>query len=139
MSELNLHKTEISAEDGTRIRLVYDPEADILDIFFGENEPATGVELTDQILLRFNQKTKRAISLMMLDFSILTERTEYGPRSYPLDKLAELPEDMQELVLQLVTTLPVSRFLKLSHFQVSPTEHIPLTYVDLQPVTTVAQ
>jgi hypothetical protein len=134
MNELNLYKTEISAEDGTPIRLVYDQETDILDIFFGENEPATGVELTDQILLRLNQKTKRAISLMVLDFSILTERTEYGPRSYPLDKLDELPEDMQELVLQLVTTLPVSQFLKLSHFQVSSTERVPLTYVELQPV-----
>jgi hypothetical protein len=134
MNKLNLYKTEISAEDGTPIRLVYDQEADILDIFFGKNEPATGVELTDQILLRLNQKTKRAISLMVLDFSILTQRTEYGPRSYPLNKLDELPEDMQELVLQLVTTLPVSQFLKLSHFQVSPTERVPLTYVELQPV-----
>ncbi len=138
MNKLNLYKTEISAEDGTPIRLIYDQEADILDIFFGENEPATGVELTDQILLRLNQKTKRAISLMVLDFSILTERTEYGPRSYPLDKLDELPEDMQELVLQLVTTLPVSQFLKVSHFQVSATERVPLTYVESQPVMAVA-
>ena len=138
MSELNLYKTEITAQDGTPVRLVYDQEADILEIFFGENEPATGVELTDQILLRLNQKTKRAISLMVLDFSILTERTEYGPRSYPLDKLDDLPEDMQELVLQMVTSLPVSQFLKLSHFQTSPTEHVPLTYVESQPTMAVA-
>ena len=138
MNELNLYKTEISAEDGTPIRLVYDHEADILDIFFGENEPSTGVELTDQILLRLNLNTKRAVSLMVLDFSILTERTEYGPRSYPLNKLDELREDMQELVLQLVTTLPVSQFLKLSHLQVSSTERVPLTYVEAQPVMAAA-
>ncbi len=138
MSELNLYETEFSAQDGTPVRLVYDQEADILDIFFAENEPATGVELTDQILLRLNQKTKRAVSLMVLDFSILTERTEYGPRSYPLDKLDDLPEDMQTLVLQLVTTLPVSQFLKLSHFQVSPTKRVPLTYVESPPLMAVA-
>lgn len=138
MNELNLYKTEISAEDGTPIRLVYDHKADILDIFFGENEPSTGVELTDQILLRLNLNTKRAVSLMVLDFSILTERTEYGPRSYPLNKLDELREDMQELVLQLVTTLPVSQFLKLSHLQVSSTERVPLTYVEAQPVMAAA-
>ena len=138
MNELNLYKTEITAEDGISIRFVYDQEADILDIFFGDNEPATGVELTDQILLRLNQKTKRAVSLMILDFSILTERTEYGPRSCPLDKLAELPEAMREVVLQLVTTPPVNRFLKMSHFQASSTEHVPLTYVEAQPIMTVA-
>jgi hypothetical protein len=138
MSELNLDKIEITARDGTPVRLVYDQEADILEIFFGENELATGVELTDHIILRLNQKTKRAISLTLLDFSILTERTEYGPRSYPLDKLDELPEDLRELALQLVTSIPVSQFLKLSHFQASPTERVPLTYVESQPAMAAA-
>ncbi len=135
MSTLNLYKTDITALDGTPVRLVYDPEADILEIFFGENEPATGVELTDHIVLRLNQQTKRALSLLILDFSILTERTEYGPRSYPLDKLEDIPEDLRELVLRLVTSMPVSQFLKISHFQASSTERVPLTYVEAQPVT----
>lgn len=138
MSQLNLYKTEITANDGTPVRLVYDQEADILEIFFGENEPATGVELTDHIILRLNQKTKRAVSLLLLDFSVLTERTEYGPRSYPLGKLDEWPEDLRELVLQLVTSMPVSQFLKVSYFQASPTERVPLTYVESQPAVTVA-
>ena len=105
----------------------------LLEIFFGVNEPATGVDLTDHIVLRLNQQTKRAISLMLLDFSILTERTEYGPRSYPLDTLNDLPEDLRELVLQLITSMPVGQFLKVSHLQVSPTERVPLTYVESQP------
>ncbi len=66
MSELNLYRTETTASDGTSVRLVYDQEADILEFFFGENEPATGVELTDDIVLRLNQQTRRAISLMLL-------------------------------------------------------------------------
>lgn len=78
MSELNLYKTEITANDGTPVRMVYDQEADILEFFFGENEPATGVELTEHIVLRFNKKTRRAVSLMVDNFSILTERTGYG-------------------------------------------------------------
>ncbi len=65
------------------MRFVYDQEADILEIFFGENESATGVELTDYIILRLNQQTRRAISLTLLHFSILTERTEYGVESHP--------------------------------------------------------
>ena len=138
MSALNLYKTDIAAYDGTPVRLVYDQEADILEIFFGANEPATGVDLTDHIILRLNQQTKRAMSLMLIDFSILTERTEYGPRSYPLDKLYDLPDDLRELVLQLVTSMPVSQFLKVSHFQASPTECVPLTYVESQPSVPVA-
>jgi len=56
--------------------------------------------------------TKRALSLLLLHFSILSEQTEYGPRSFPLDKVEQLPEVMKELVLRLITSLPVSQFLK---------------------------
>ncbi len=138
MSEINFSESVMTATDGTPVRLVYDQEADILEIFFGTNEPATGVELTDHIILRLNQQTKRAMSLLLIDFSILTERTEYGPRSYPLNTLDDLPESLRELVLQLVTSLPVSQFLKVSHFQASPTERVPLTYVEAQPSMAMA-
>jgi len=130
MSELKLHRSEMLAANGEKVRLVYDEDADMLDIFFGENEPATGVELTDHILLRLNQKTRHAVSLTICHLSILTERTEYGPRSFPLDNLDELPEDLRELTIRLATTAPVNQFLKLSHFQESPTKRVPLTYVE---------
>lgn len=130
MSDLKLQKTEIRAINGETIRLVYDESGDILDIFFGENTPATGIELTENILLRLNSTTGRAISLTMLHFSILTEQTEYGPRNYPLDKLEELPENLRELVVRVLTTMPVNQFLKLSHFQESPTKRIPFAYIE---------
>jgi len=136
MGKAEFYQTKTIASDGTLVRFVYDQEADIMEIFFGENEPATGVELTDHIILRLNKQTRRAISLMLLHFSILTERTEYGPRSYPLDKLDQVSEDLRELVLYLVTSMPVNQFVKLSHFQASPTEQIPFTYVESQPVMT---
>jgi len=130
MSEPNLHRAEIKDTNGEAIHLVYDEGEDILDIFFGKNEPATGVELTDHILLRLDQKTGRAISLTLLHFSVLTEQTEYGPRSYPLDKLEELPEELAELVVRMLTTVPLNQYLKLSYFQQSPSRHILLTYVE---------
>ena len=138
MSTLNLSQRDITAYDGTPVRLVYDHAADILEIFFGTNEPATGIELTDHIILRLHLQTKRAVSLLLLDFSILTERTEYGPRSYPLTTLHELPEEVRAVVLQVVTSMPVKQFLKVSHFQASPTESVPLTYVEAQPSVPVA-
>jgi hypothetical protein len=138
MSDLRLQKTEVKAANGETIRLVYDEDGDMLDIFFGKNEPATGIELTDYILLRLNPKTGRVVSLTLLHFSILTEQTEYGPRSYPLDKLEELPENLREFVVRALTTMPVNQFLKLSHFQESQTKHVPITYVEPYRFASVA-
>ena len=132
MSESNFHETNTIAHDGTPVRFVYDQEADILEMFFGENEVATGVELTDHIMLRLNRQDRRAISLTVRHFSILTERTTYGPRSYPLTNLNEAPDELHELALHLITSMPVSQFMKLSHFQASPMEQIPFTYVEAQ-------
>lgn len=138
MSELKLQKTELTARDGTPIRLIYDTEADILEIFFGENGPATGIELTDQMILRVDQQQKRALSLMLLHFSILSEQTEYGPRNFAVDKLERLPEELRDLVLGLLTSPPVNQFIKLSQFQLSPQERKPLAYVEAQPVAVFA-
>lgn len=133
MNTLKLQKTEITARDGTLVRLVYDEEADILEIFFGENGPATGIELTDTMILRLDRQAKRAFSLTLLHFSVLSDHTEYGPRSFPLNKLERLPQDLKELVLRLITSLPVSQFLKLSQFQASAVKRLPVAYVEAQP------
>jgi hypothetical protein len=138
MNALHLNRKELIAENGELVHLVYEEEGDILELFFGGNEPATGVELTDHILLRVNQTTGRAVSLTMLHFSILAERTEYGPRSYPMNNLKELPEDLRELVLRIVTTAPVNQFLKLSYFQASQTKQVPFTYVASDHFASVA-
>jgi hypothetical protein len=138
MGDLKLHRTEIKGENGETIRLVYNENDDILDIFFGESQSATAIELTDHILLRLNLADRRAIGLTLLHFSILTERTEYGPRSFPLDNLMELPEDLRELVVLLLTTAPVNKFLKISFFQESPSRRVPLTYVDPYSLVSLA-
>ncbi len=129
-----MQRAEITARDGTPVRFVYDEEADILELFFGENAPATGIELTDHIILRIDRKTKRALSLMLLHFSILSEQTEYGPRSFPLEKLERLPEDLRELVLRLLISPPVSQFLKLSQLQTTPPKFMPVAYLEAQPI-----
>lgn len=138
MGELKLQRTEMVAQDGTPVRLVYDEAADILEIFFGENGPATGLELTNYIVLRLDRKAKRILSVMLRHFSILAEQTEYGPRSFPLEKLESLPEEIRELVLRSLTTLPVSQFLKLSHLQASPKKRLPVAYVESQPMVAYA-
>ena len=130
MSTFKPDRKELITDDGETIRLVYDEEGDILEILFGENEPATGIELTDHILLRLNQTTGRAVSLTLINFSILAEQTEYGPRSYPLNTLQDFPEDLHQVVTHILTTPPVNQFLKLSYFQASQTQHMPFTFIE---------
>jgi len=138
MNDLKLKRKEIKDENGDTIRLIYDETEDMLDIFFNANEAATGIELTDHILLRLNKKTGRAISLTLLHFSILMERTEYGPRSYPLDKLEELPEDLRNIAVHAIMTTPVNKFLKISFFQGDKSRRVPLTYVEPNYFASVA-
>jgi hypothetical protein len=135
---LKIQKTEITAKDGTPVRLVFDEDADILEVFFGENGPATGIELTDHVILRLDQKSQRAPSLLLLHFSILSEQTEYGPRSFPLEKVEQLPEDVKELVLRLITSLPVSQFLKVSQLQAESGRQMLIAYLEAQPVVVYA-
>ena len=130
MNDIKLYTNESKASNGEKIKLVYEKNEDMLDIFFGERSPATGVELTDHILLRINRKTGKAVSLTIRHFSILTEKTEFGIRSYPLDKLEDIPDDLRELAIRVVTTEPINQFLKLSYFQASPEKRVPFIFVD---------
>ncbi len=135
---IDLIRRELQRDNGQTVKLVYEQETDMLDIYFGENEAATGIELTDQILLRINRPEKRAVSLTIRHFSILTEQTEYGPRSYRLDTLTAMPDELRELVLSLLTSAPVNQFLKLTHFQSAPNVYIPFTYVESRPMLVAA-
>ena len=110
----------------------YDEMSDTLYVSFAPGEKATGIELNDHILLRINKKERRAIGLTFLDYSLLAQRTEVGPRSFPLTGLAELSEELREMVLDILQRPPVSHILFLSTYTPSIEETIPIT--SLQPV-----
>lgn len=110
----------------------YDEMSDTLYVSFAPEEKATGIELNDHILLRINKKERRAIGLTFLDYSLLAQRTEVGPRSFPLTGLAELSEELREMVLDILRRPPVSDILFLSTYTPSIVETIPIT--SLQPL-----
>jgi uncharacterized protein YuzE len=113
----------------------YDKEADVLYISFSPGEKAaTAVELNDNMLLRFNRVEKRAIGLTLMDFSVLVQLTELGPRSFPLSGLNELEPDWQETVIDIITKPPVSQVLKVSVYTPSLTEAVPVALVERPPV-----
>ena len=109
----------------------YDQETDILYISFSPGERATAaVELNDNMLLRLNKEERRAIGLTLLDFSVLAQSTGFGPRYFPLTGLADLEEEWQEMVMEIITHPPVSLVLKVSLYAPSPLETIPITAVE---------
>jgi len=110
--------------------LSYDEEGDIMYVFFRPGEKAMIVHLTEHILLRLQPQTKIAVGLMLLDFSVLMQPTEAGPRSFPLTELSQLPGDMKETVLELLTSPPVNRFLTTSLHVPKMGDPIPLVHLE---------
>ncbi len=117
----------------------YDKETDVLYISFSPGEKATAaVELNENILLRFNRSEKRAIGLTLMDFSVLVQLTKFGPRSFPMTGLQDLEPEWQDMVINIITSPPVSQFLKVSTYTPSPTETVPITSVQKPPIPIAA-
>ena len=110
----------------------YDEDGDILYIAFAPGEKGTGIELNDHILLRLNKSERRAIGLTLLDYSVLAQPTELGPRSFPLASLNELSDELRQLALEVITTPPVNEILTLSAYTPSIIETIPIGSVGVQ-------
>ncbi len=105
----------------------------MLYISFSPGERAgTAVELNDNMLLRFNRDERRAIGLTLMDFSVLAQMTDLGPRNFPLTGLDELEPDWQETVVEIITRPPVSHILKVSLHTQSLSESVPIAYVKRQ-------
>ena len=78
---------------------------------FIPDEIATGIALNDHMLLRLNISEQRVVGLTLLNYSILAQPTESGPRSFPLTGLAQLSPDSRDLVLEVLRRPPVSDLL----------------------------
>jgi len=111
----------------SEIKTDYDEEADVLYVSFGKSEHVTGVELADNILLRLDTgKTTgtppRAIGLTFVSFARMMEHYRNTPLSVPLANLRNLPEDLWQAVVTVLTTPPVNDFLSVG---LSFSPHVP--------------
>jgi uncharacterized protein YuzE len=111
----------------------YDEPSDTFYVSFSPGETATGIELNEHILLRINKAERRAVGLTFFEYSLLAQRTEIGPRSFPLTGLTELSPELRELVLEILSKPPVTEILFVSAYTPSAIEMIPIT--SLQPLT----
>lgn len=114
----------------------YDEESDTLYVSFNPAQKATGIELTEHILLRIDEAERRAIGLTLFEFSVLAQRTEMGPRGFPLTGLSQLSDDLQEIVLDILLHSPVSDMLSLLAYTPSASETIPV--ISLRPLSVAA-
>ncbi len=89
----------------------YDVKGDILSVTFteAEDQPHSGIELMDNIVLYFNPQTMQPIKLILLSYRRMLEASAGQP--IPLDGLADLPVDRRQMVLRIVSRPPVKNFL----------------------------
>ena len=112
----------------------YDEVSDTLTISFKPNALATGIELTEHILLRLHKSDRTAISLTFFDYSIIAQTTDVGIHHFPLTGLAKLSDDLREMVIEILQREPVSQFIHLSAYTPSITEIIPIISLQAIPV-----
>lgn len=129
-SALIIQKSEVITDQGQIVQVEYDEEGDILELFFERGPANCAVELSDNIILRFDHAWGKPLSLSLLSYSHIVQPTEVGPRSFPLTGLDNLPDDLRQTVVKIITSPPVNQFLKVSSFYPSPTRRIALTYVE---------
>ena len=111
----------------------YDEISDTLYVSFIPGEKATGIELNDHILLRINEDEQKAIGITFFEYSILAQKTEFGPRSFPLTGLTQLSDELKEIVHGILLNPPVSNLLSLSAYTPSSVEVIPITSLQFEP------
>lgn len=121
----------------TQPAMNYDETSDTLYISFIPDVKATGIELSDHILLRIDKENHKAIGITFLNYSILIQKADFGPRSFPLTGLAKLSEETREMVMGILDKSPVKEILTLSTYTPSLSEAIPITLLHL-PVSQAA-
>jgi hypothetical protein len=112
----------------------YDEISDTLTISFEPNVLATGVELTEHILLRLNKSDRTAVSLAFFDYSVIAQTTDVGIHHFPLTGLSKLSDELRDIVIEILQSKPVSQYIYLSAYTPSITEIIPIISLQAIPV-----
>lgn len=117
-------------------KINYDEMSDTLYVSFEPGTKATGIELNEHILLRIDKNKRKVVGLTFFEYSLLAQKTDVGPRSFPLTGLSELSDDLRQIVLDILLSPPVSDILSVSAFTPSIVETIPITLLQPLPLST---
>jgi hypothetical protein len=114
-------------------RYEYDEMGDVLEVYFDEKRPAWTIELTPNIMVSIDRSARRAVQLTLMDYSELVRTTEEGPRSFPIMGLAPMPVEERRLVLEILTSAPVNKWLDVSTVQLLPDSPFTVTHLEPPP------
>ena len=109
----------------------YDETSDTLYMSFTPDMKATGIELNEHILLRIDKENRQVVGITFLNYSILKQKADFDPRSFPLTGLTKLPEETRDIVMGILASAPVKEILSLSTYTPSFSEAIPITLLHL--------
>lgn len=101
----------------------YDSTGDLLEIYFVQGEAAAAVELTDNIVLRFDWESGTPFSLGIISFSTLLQPSRYGKMHFEL-LVDEWPVEGQDKILTMLRRPPLTEFLTLSSYTPAHASHI---------------
>lgn len=102
---------EWATSDGQSVRLIYDPEADVLEVLFLGYEADDAVDLTEQITLHFDSRHNHVTGITFLSYRQLSQPGEWGAPSFPMTGLERLPAALRANIVGMLNTPPVSLFL----------------------------
>lgn len=107
-------------------KIKYDEISDTLIITFESGVKATGISLTEHILLKYDFETHRPIGLHLMNYSILAQPTDMGVQSFRTTQLMELPQPERDELFSILLSEPINQFLSLSAYTISAVEKQPI-------------
>jgi len=128
----------VKLSTGQTAQCEYDPNGDLLEIYFVQGEATAAVELTDNIVLRFDWDSGIPLSLGIISFSTLLQPSPYGKMHFEL-LIEEWPEEAEDKILAMLRRPPLTEFLTLSSYTPAHANHvIPTTTIRQLPALVAA-
>ncbi len=112
---MNMVKHTSILSTGKPVNYTYDQEGDLLEVIFRQGEAAGAIELTDSIILRFDQATAEPLSLSFISFSHLIRSTGYGAQHFRL-LTDEWPNDLRDQISAMLRAAPLNEFLQVGSY-----------------------
>lgn len=89
----------------------YDAEGDILTVTFCEaaEDAVTGIELHENVVLYFNPDQGQILELILISYGAMLKKQA----AIPLESLAKLEPEWQQIVLDILQKAPANHFFHL--------------------------
>lgn len=112
---MNVEKGILQLSVGKQAEFEYDVDGDLLEIYFQRGNASCTVELTDDIVLRFDWEKVIPLSLALMSASHIMQPAEFGDVYFEL-MLQEYSKEIQDKLLRMLRTSPLNEILQIASF-----------------------